>query len=115
MRVLGYSLNIHYTVHIRQRVAGARLSPREGDAHSSDYVFFCPPHYADSGEKGINLITRVRAHALSNALASDNLRARLRAITVDRESARASHAATTPPRHSTVYPQFTTTFLISIS
>ena len=46
MRVLGYSLNIHYTEHIRQRVAAARvarLSPREGDAHSSDYEFFCPP------------------------------------------------------------------------
>lgn len=43
MRVLGYSLNIHYTKHIRQRVAAARLSPREGDAHSSDYAFFFAP------------------------------------------------------------------------
>lgn len=71
MQLLKYSsyLNIYQT-------KSARLSPREDDEHSSDYLLFCPPHYADSGEKGINLITRVRAHALSNALASDNLPAR---------------------------------------
>lgn len=52
------------------------LSPGKATCNLAITCLFCPPHYADSGEKGINLITCIRAHALSNALASDNLRAR---------------------------------------